>query len=135
VIVDTLYINGVDIATVPGLVVTDFSGVHLDGPYRGDNFTIPGMPGQVSYTKVRDAYSFDIGVAFTGDTRAEFLASLNGLRALMPTNLNLLSLILTGSAWYCHAEYVANTAISLLNPANGTTTLEFINLDGAWAST
>ncbi len=138
-IVDTLLINGTDIMTVPGLVVTDFSGMHSDGPYRGENLTVPGMPGAVSYAKVRDVYAFDIGVALTGDTRQDFLDCLAGLRALMPSNLVTLTRRLTDSGMFgyyddnCSAEYVAGTAVTLLNANTGRTTLEFLNLSGGWS--
>lgn len=137
---DTLLINGTDIATVTGLVVTDFSGLHADGPYRGDNIVLPGSAGQVSYEKVRDAYPFDLPVVLTGDTRQQFIDRLAALRALMDgSNLVTLTRRLTdaGMTGYvdttCNAEYVAGTAVNLLNASNGRTVLEFINLDGAWS--
>lgn len=133
-IADTLLINGTNLLSIDGVVVTDFSGVHVDGPYRGENLVVPGMPGAVSYAKVRDAYTFDIGIGMVADDRAGFLTCLNAIRALMPTNLVTLGLTLTGSSWYCTAEYIANTAVNLLNPNTGRTSLEFINLDGAWTS-
>src|SRR5690349_3053043 len=96
---DTLLINGTDISTVAGLVVTDFSGLHQDGPYRGDNLTIPGMPGQVSYVKVREAYTFDLGIALAGDSRQDFLDALDGIRTLIGSdNLCTLTRRLTSTA-------------------------------------
>ena len=116
---DTLLINGTDIATVAGLVVTDFSGLHQDGPYRGDNLTIAGMPGAVSYVKVRDAYAFDLGVSLVGDTRQDFLDALDGLRALIGAdNLCTLTRRLTSTALggytdtTCGTTYVTSTAIT-----------------------
>jgi hypothetical protein len=139
-IVDTLLINGTAVDADPRIQVTSFGDFHKDGPYRGENLTIPGMPGQVSFAKVRDAYVMDLPIAIMGATRRDFIDALADLRALIGAdNLCELTLRLTdGGSFddtYCGAEYLANQAVDLLNPNTGRTTLSFLNLSGAWETT
>lgn len=136
---DTLLINGTDIQTITGLTVTDFSALHTEGEYRGENLVLPGRPGQVSYAKVREAYVMDFPVALAGDTRDDFLTALDAVRTLCPTNLVSLTRRLTDGAGtvddYCDAEYLGGLAVDLLNFGTGLTTLAFLNLNGEWSVT
>lgn len=138
-LLDTLLINGTDIQSITGLTVEDFSALHAEGEYRGDNLVLPGRPGAVSYLKVRDAFVMDFPVALAGDTRDDFLGVLDAVRALCPTNLNALTRRLTNGAGsvddYCDAEYLAGQAVDLLNSATGRTVLSFLNLNGEWSVT
>jgi hypothetical protein len=140
VIVDTLLINGTAVDADPRIQVTSFGDFHKDGPYRGENLTIPGMPGQVSFAKVRDAYVMDLPIAILGASRHDFIDALADLRTLIGAdNLCELTLRLTdGGSFddtYCDAEYLANQAVDLLDPNTGRTTLSFLNLSGAWETT
>jgi hypothetical protein len=140
VIPDTLLINGTDIVTITGIYVTKFDGFHKDGPYRGENLTIPGMPGQVSFAKVRDAYVMDLGLAVTGDTRLEFVTGLAALRTLIGSD-NLCTLTRRFSSGAgpgytdlsCEAEYLGGADVELVVAEVGRTTVSFLNLDGGWA--
>jgi hypothetical protein len=137
-IVDTLLINGTAVDADSRITVTSFDDFHKDGPYRGENLTIPGMPGQVSFAKVRDAYVMDLPIAILGSDRDDFLDALDDLRTLIGAdNLVTLTRRLTDGVGQvdttCAAEYLANQAVELLNPHTGRTTLSFLNLDGGWA--
>lgn len=147
-LVDTLLVDGDDIQAIPGVVVESLDGLLADAPYRGDNLTLPGRPGEIGVAKVRGAYTFDVLVALVPDDedgatatteaarRAQFLVNLDALRALFPTNLVTLTRRLTTADGYadstCNAEYVPDTAFVCLNPTNGRTVLQFVNLDGGW---
>ena len=136
---DTLLINGTDLRSIPRLIIRDISGLLTEAPYRGDNETIPGMPGEVGTVKVAGAFTFDIPVTLLGTTRADFLSILASVRALASTNLVTLTRRLSTSGGYadtsCAGEYLAGTAVEMLAfmPAAGRTTLSFRNLDGGWA--
>lgn len=139
---DTLLIAGVDIQTVPGLVVEKFFGLHRDGPYRGSNITLPGRPGQVGVPKLRDAFTFDVGVVVlpavgTANARADFCANLATLFARMTAGgLMTLTRRLSTVGGYadstCNGEYAGGSAVDMLNPVSGRTVLTFSNLDGFW---
>lgn len=135
---DTLFVNGSDIQDIDGLILNDASGLHTEGEYRGENLVIPGRPGQVSYSKVRDAFTFDLPVTLIGDTRADFMDVLADVRDLTSGNLcSLVRRLTDGSGYtddYCDGEYLAGQAVELLNPANGRTVLSFLNLDGEWSA-
>jgi hypothetical protein len=138
VIVDTLLINGTAVDADPRIQVEGFGDFHKDGPYRGENLTIPGMPGQVSFAKVRDSYVMDLPIAIIGASRDDFIDALADLRTLIGAdNLVTLTRRLTsgGSSvdTTCTAEYLANQSVDLLNSQTGRTTLSFLNLDGGWA--
>lgn len=138
IIVDTLLINGTAVDADPRIQVESFGDFHKDGPYRGENLTLPGMPGQVSFAKVRDAYVMDLQVAIIGADRTDFLDALADLRTLIGSdNLVGLTRRLTNGGSYtdttCTAEYLANQSVDLLNPNTGRTTLSFLNLSGGWA--
>jgi hypothetical protein len=138
VIVDTVLINGTAVDADSRIQVTSFGDFHKDGPYRGENLTIPGMPGQVSFAKVRDSYVMDLPIAIIGASRDDFLDALNDLRTLIGAdNLVTLTRRLTsgGSSvdTTCTAEYLANQSVDLLNSQTGRTTLSFLNLDGGWS--
>jgi hypothetical protein len=143
---DTLLVDGLDLQTVPGLVVMDLAGLFAPGTRRGDDDVIPGRRGQVGAELPFDAYAFTIGVALLSDTaepvpsRAQFITRLRTLSAaLMGTN-GLVTLTRrlanTGGAGYvehtCAGRFVSGTGFDMLNASNGTTELQFINLDGAW---
>jgi hypothetical protein len=133
-IVDTLLINGTAVDADPRIQVESFDDFHRDGPYRGDNLTIPGMPGVVSFVKVREAYVMDLPIAIMGSSRADFLDALADLRTLIGAdNIVTLTRRLTGGDTACTAEYIAGQEVTLLNSITGRTTLSFLNLDGAWA--
>jgi hypothetical protein len=142
VIVDTILINGTAVDADPRIVVErrdpSFGDFHKDGPYRGENLTIPGMPGQVSFAKVRDAYVMDLPIVVLGSDRTDFIDALADLRTLIGAdNLVTLTRRLTNGVSYtdatCDAEYLANQAVDLLNPETGRTTLSFLNLSGGWS--
>lgn len=141
-IVDTVLVNGTAIDADPRIVIErrdpSFGDFHKDGPYRGENLTIPGMPGQVSFAKVRDAYVMDLPIVVLGADRGDFIDALADLRTLIGAdNLVTLTRRLTNGVSYvdttCDAEYLANQAVDLINPETGRTTLSFLNLSGGWA--
>jgi hypothetical protein len=138
VIVDTLLINGTAVDADARIVVESFADFHKDGPYRGENLTLPGMPGQVSFAKVRDAYVMDLPIAIIGSDRDDFIDALNDLRTLIGAdNLVTLTRRLTSGGGQvdttCDAEYLAGQEFGLLNSDTGKTTLSFLNLSGGWA--
>jgi hypothetical protein len=138
VIVDTLLINGTAVDADPRIQVEGFGDFHKDAPYRGENLTIPGMPGQVSFAKVRDAYVMDLPIAIIGASRDDFIDALNDLRTLIGAdNLVTLTRRLTSGGGQvdttCDAEYLAGQEFGLLNSDTGKTTLSFLNLSGGWA--
>jgi hypothetical protein len=138
VIVDTLLINGTAVDADSRIQVTDYSAFHKDGPYRGENLTLPGMPGVVSYAKVREAYVMDLPIAILGSDRTDFIDALADLRTLIGAdNLVTLTRRLTNGGGSvdtsCTAEYIAGQEVTLLNPVTGRTTLSFLNLDGGWS--
>jgi hypothetical protein len=137
-IVDTLLINGTAVDADWRIQVESFDAFHKDGPYRGENLTIPGMPGVVSFVKVREAYVMDLPIAIMGSNRTDFLDALADLRTLIGAdNLVTLTRRLTNGGSYtdtaCTAEYIAGQEVTLLNSITGRTTLSFLNLDGGWA--
>lgn len=148
---ETLFINGTDLLSIPGLQVEDWSGLLVAGGFRGDNQPIAGMDGVVGTTKPRDAYQFSVpfhlggedatGVLPSGQAaqRAQFLANLAALDALFPTNLLDLIRRLTaaGSPGYaddgCNGEYLGRALTEVIDPATIKGVLTFTNLDGVWA--
>jgi hypothetical protein len=147
---DTLIVDGTDLSTVPGLVITDLSGLFAPGTRRGEDDVIPGRRGQIGAQLPYDAYAFTIPIALTsGDVdgttssavrRGHFIAHLRALSAALDGTNGLVTLTrrLTstdGTGYDTHTaagRYVAGTAIAMLNPDSGATDLQFINLDGAW---
>ena len=98
--------------------VESFADFHKDGPYRGENLTIPGMPGVVSFAKVRESYVMDLPIAIIGSDRTDFLDALADLRTLIGSD-NLVSLtrrFTNGGGQVdttCTAEYIAGQEVTL----------------------
>lgn len=148
---DTLLIGTTDLQTVPGIVVTDVSGLRSPVRRRGDSYVVPGRTGQVGVGKVVDAYAFTVPIAVLPDDgsgatpasaqarRAQMLANLDAVAALMPSGLVTLKRRLsTASSYVEHVaagEYVDGLAAALLNAETGETELQFVNLDGCWYDT
>lgn len=144
---DTLLVNGTDLQDL--VVVHDLSGLHAPGTRRGENVTYPGVRGVTYLEKVYDAYAFDIPVTILPNNtdgtldstpherRAQLLSNLRDLEALLDDGLLTLTrrLAATGGGYTdhtCSAEYAAGLAMTLLDPENGQTVLQFVNLDGCW---
>lgn len=152
---DTLLVDGVDIKSMPGVVINGID-FFATGAKRGSNDTIPGRSGQLGAAKPLDAYTFTVHATVRPIlSNGTSPATVDARRALMIANLRQLSrsiqglntggqVLLTrrltsGEGTYvdhtAFGEYVHTTALHLINYHNGRTDLEFINLDGAWHST
>lgn len=148
---DTLLVDGTDLSTLTGVTITDLTGLFAPGTRRGADDVIPGRRGQVGAQLPYDAYAFTIPVLLddgypTGGglalnlRRGVFLSHLRTLATALDGTNGLVTLTrrLTstdGTGYYTHTaagRYVGTTAIAMLNPAAGTTELQFVNLDGAW---
>lgn len=147
---DTLFVNGVDLCSLTGVVVGDLHGLHAPGTRRGSNDVVPGRQGQQGVPKPLDAYAFAIpvtllpedGSGVTGDTlsarRAQMLTNLRALTAglVSATGLVPLKRRLATSGGYAETtadgEFVDGLAIQLLNAQTGQTELNFVNHDGCW---
>lgn len=149
-LVDTLLVDGTDLASITGLTINDLSGLHAPGTRRGGNLTYPGVDGDVYVEKFYAAYSFDVlvtleplnggGVYPSTDTarRAQLLANLRDLEGLLNVGLVTLTrrFAAVGGGYTdhtCNGEYVAGLGINYLNAETGRTVLQFVNLDGYWS--
>jgi len=144
---DTLYVDGVNLKSLPGIVVNDIE-YFAPGTKRGNNETIPGRRGQVGVAKPLDAYGFSVMITVlpvTGSTpEGRRSAMINQLRALSHQlhgfksggQVKLQRRLTTGVGQYetteANGEYVKGTDINLINFTTGKTELEFVNLDGCW---
>lgn len=149
---DTLLIDGTDLQSIAGIVVTDLSGLMAPGRRRGDNVTIPGRRGVIAVPKVYEAYEFSVGITvLADDATGATPATVQARRVQMLANLQAVANVLDGAAGdglltltrrisngvsyvshTCSAEFVDGLQVDLLNAETGQTELQFINHDGAW---
>lgn len=150
-LVDTVLWGGTDVKSVASLHFGDLSGLLETGGFRGGNRTIPGMPGQVSYSKVRDAFPFTVPIglgpedgsgvlaATLAAQRIQFLANYAALQAIFSTNTATLTrrLSKTLTPFYvdttCSAEFLGFTITEQPTESTMLGVLSFVNLSGAWA--
>jgi hypothetical protein len=146
---DTLLVGATDLQSLK-LIVADFAGLHAPGTRRGGNITYPNVDGETGVAKVYAAYAFDVPVTIVPDfpdgtipsnpldRRAQFIANLTAIQAVLDVGLVTLTrkLAKVGGGTIdttCPGEYVSGLAVSMLNPDNGRTILQFKNLNGYWA--
>lgn len=147
--VDTLLVDGVDIQSLDGIVVTDLAGLFAPGRRRGSDDVIGGRDGVVGAALPLDAYSFTIPIRVDGGTNPDPVVR----RALMVANLRAAIAAVGGQAtgglvaltrrlgkvgggYDTHTtdgRHVGLNSFALLNFDDGSTDLEFINLRGAWS--
>jgi hypothetical protein len=144
---DTLLVDGVTLEAC-GFLVTDLSGLFAPGTRRGDDDVIPGRRGAVGAELPYDAYQFSIPVALLSaepallpraHRRAVWVDKLRTACAVFAGNNGLVTLtrrLSTETAGpvdhTCAGRFITGTTFEMLNAFNGTTELQFINLDGAW---
>lgn len=93
------FVGATNLMSLTGFTFRDITPVLLTGgPWRGENEVIPGMPGEVGTTWVRDAYDMPLpftigpedgsGVISSSPTtmRAQMLANLAALEAVFTTS-------------------------------------------------
>lgn len=149
---DTLLVDGTDLQSIAGIVVTDLSGLMAPGRRRGENVTIPGRAGVIAVPKVYEAYEFAIGITVLADDGSGVTgATPQARRVQMLTNLQAVAAVLDGAAGdglvtltrrissgatyvshTCSGEFVDGLQVDLLNAETGQTELQFVNHDGAW---
>lgn len=136
--VPELFINGTALTSVAGFYVESWDGLLTKGGYRGDNIPIPGMTGVIGTLKVRAEFTFDIPIVLLGDTKAEQIATLDGIEALCPTNLNDLVRRLPSDDMVgyedssCEGDYLSGLTVETIGPLSGRASLSFVNLLGEW---
>lgn len=112
----TLLVDGTDLTRYDRLIVLADWGPMLSGiQYRGDDITIPGMPGVIYGGRVADARSVSITVQVTGASGAgtwpatpalcvtQFLTNLATLKTLTEPTSTPLSLTLNPAGTTCLA--------------------------------
>jgi hypothetical protein len=150
---DTLFIGGVDIQALPGIVVEDLAGLISPGTRRGENDIIPGRTGQVGVPKPLDAFTMRIPIAVLpfNATRLQpanavrrrgmTLENLRRVTTLVAPGLVTLTRRLSSTDadgqvdHTCAADYQTGITVDMLNFETGRTELEFVNLDGCWYDT
>jgi hypothetical protein len=117
-----------------------WAGFLLEGPFRGENDIIDGMPGEVGALLVRDAYEFSIGpFTISGADRPTFLANLAGVRGLFAGQNVLLTRRLTAALtpFYtddsCNGQYLGLSIVGTPTPTEVDVVLNLRNLDGEWS--
>lgn len=151
---DTLLIGATDLSTLPGIVVTDLSGLWAPGSRRTGSIVIPYADGEtVIDAPTFDAYDFEIGVTVLSDDalgddpatahlrRAQMISNLRGVASAIQTAMpnghgTLTRRLATSPSGYvshtCTALYRAGLAVDELNAYTGQTRLGFRNVTGYW---
>lgn len=135
---DTLLVDGTDLQSIAGIIVTNLDGLLAPGTRKGENVPISGRRGVIGVPKVYDAYEFGVGIRVEGDDRAAMLATLATLSAVLDGDGGLVTLtrrLVSGSSYVeqtAAGEFVDGLQVALLNGWTGDTELQFVNLDGCW---
>lgn len=151
---DTLLIGSSDLSTLPGIVVTDLSGLWAPGERRGSDLEFPYADGETA-NAVRSyaAYDFEIGIVVLCDEadgddpatahlrRVQMISNLRGVASAITTawsngyGTGTRCLAKSPSGYDSHTatlRYRTGLAIEELNAYTGQTRLGFRNLTGYW---
>lgn len=143
---DTLLIDGNDIrdpAAFPGFKVVGDLNLLAPGTRRGQDQVIPGRPGQVGAPGLKvDAYAFSVFVYLNGSNREEYFVNLRAASAILHGTASdgLVTMHRRLShpdppgytEYYAQGRFVSGLSFATLNPNNGKSELQFVNLDGGW---
>lgn len=125
--------------------IVDFDGIFSEGPLRGANLTIPGLAGEVYVPKVRGAYDFTVPmvlrtpVGATSPDRADILAAVTSLRALLDSSTAALTLNRrrpavggTYTTQTCQGSYESGLEVALVGFTAARVAIVLRNLSGVW---
>lgn len=128
---DTLIIEGVDVQTYAD--ISDFSGVLMDGPQRGDLVEFDFVAGAEWVAGPKGTYSFPVPLIMQSDDEDVAMGQLASLQAMVGTQVTLLRVAAGG---YDTCEAVMTAAIEVGWNLDARNLLEavlmFQNLSGTW---
>lgn len=146
--------SSTDLFTLPGVVVTDASGLFAPGTRRGSDIAVPYADGETVVDGLPfAAYDFEIGVALLPDEadgddpgtlhlrRAQMISNLRGIAAVIQaewpqgygTGKRRLSKAPSGYDEHTATiRYREGLAIEEINAVTGETRLGFRNATGYW---
>lgn len=137
----TLIVDGTDLRTLDGVIVTDpnFLSLYAPGTRRGGHDVIPGERGQLGAELPVDAYNFAVGVAVSGTDEADLEQNLHALASACAGTNGLVSLerrmAKVGGGYDTHTASGAFNGFANFNAPGELdieVDLQFVNLDGAW---
>jgi hypothetical protein len=138
--IDTLLIDGTDVAALPGVIAVDFiDGLYAPGARRGDDDDVPGRDGSLGAELPLAKYLITVPVWVKGATTAELNSNLRTLGPLVTGSRGLVTLTrrLDNGAGYDEHTAAGRFATGLTPTGERNQTavaleLQFYNLDGAW---
>lgn len=141
--VDTLLVDGTDVAALPGVIAVDFiDGLFAPGTTRGDDDEIPRRDGALGAANLpRAKYLITVPVWVMGATTADLVTNLAALGPLVRGTGGLVTLTRRLTTSGGHVDHTAAgrfaTGLTPTGERNREAValdLQFYNLDGAWTS-
>jgi hypothetical protein len=139
----TLLVNSVDLRTATGVKVVSsiLQAVMAPGTLRGSNDAPAGRRGQIGADLPLDAFIMEFQLQVAGASPHVMISNLRAfLWAIRGSSLSSLCTLerrldngTTYDATTAHGQITGN-AVTALNHITGRTTLEIVNLDGAWTT-
>lgn len=129
---DGLLIDALDVQTVAD--IADFSGVLMEGPWKGDLVEFDFQPGAAwEPGDGGETYSFDLPLIMLSDDEDTALGNLATLMALRGTQV-VLTRTVAGADSTCDAAIIASIPVEWNLDARNLVgcTLVFQNLSGGW---
>lgn len=134
---DTLLVDGTDVQSLTGIIVTSLE-LWAPGDRKGENVHTSGRRGAIGVPKVYAEYEFSVGIVVEGTSRYDMITNLNAVGAILDGDGGLVTLTRRLSTSGGHVDHTAagqfnsGLAAAILNEVTGQTELSFTNLDGCW---
>lgn len=140
--IDTLLIDGTDVAALPGVIAVDYiDGLYAPGARRGDDDEIPGLDGALGAQLPLAKYLITVPVWVSGATTAALNSNLRSLATAVTGTRGLVTLsrhLDNGAGYDTHtAPGRFATGLTPTGERNHVAVqldLQFYNLAGAWFS-